>query len=842
MNQQTKSFSQSVRGKIIIAAFFACIALGLAWATSKYAFNKMLNSFEDVAKPGERLRLVNELTFKIISLDQLQKAQALNNPGDYSIFLEETKQLSLGIDSLSKLYVNDSLQLSRIKSMNELLKERDRLFINYLKVREGLLNNNSFSNQVAELNALVNESSKDLDSLVLRSEKRTLTTTIKDADGNKSTEEPKTFFGKLFSKKKTDKSNQSFNIMNEELDVKVDTLALSRQDSIIQNVEKTIRQLEEVQRKKSEVFINRESILASTSDLLINKMLTVLREVESEAVKQIEINNKEAREVVNDSIKQISIIIIVFFLVTVILLYFILSDIAKSNQYRKDLELAKEEAEYHSLAKQRFLSNMSHEIRTPLQAIIGYSELIRKQENPRKKDIDAIYHSSEHLMQIVNEVLDYNRIVSGKLTFSHEVFNMQKLLTEVLSVMHLQAEKKELKIVQDFDIDDDLWVEGDAFRLKQILYNLLSNAIKFTHAGMVSIAVSYKKQADDVHFMFVVEDTGIGMTKEELKLIFNEFEQANNPENKEMNRAGAGLGLSIVKALVESQEGRIHVKSSPSNGSSFTVYLKFKEVNKPHEGSILGVKNTLLSTAFNGKIWVVDDDPFILDLCSLIFAHHQIAYQCFSSPEEALEAKITDDVKFMFLDMRMPGMNGITLCKKLKEKIQHSDVSVYALTAQVLPEERAQVLNSGFDGLLMKPFKEEQLLSILLNGSLPAVDFENENQPEFDLTALEKMTFGDWEQTVNILNRFVEDCCQDIKMLENSIQQQNLEEASLVAHRIAGRVAQVGARPLAVLFREQELVLQQAEKWDSQFNETLQVLIKKLNLLIKEIENLLVKP
>ncbi len=504
--------------------------------------------------------------------------------------------------------------------------------------------------------------------------------------------------------------------------------------------------------------------------------------------------------------------------------------------------MAKEEAEYHSLAKQRFLSNMSHEIRTPLQAIIGYSELIRKQKNPRKKDIEAIYHSSEHLMQIVNEVLDYNRIVSGKLTFSHEVFNMQKLLTEVLSVMHLQAEKKGLKIIQDFDMDDDLWVEGDAFRLKQILYNLLSNAIKFTHAGMVSITVSYKKQAKDVHFMFVVEDTGIGMTKEEVRLIFNEFEQASNPENRDMNRAGAGLGLSIVKALVESQEGRIHVKSSPSNGSSFTVYLKFKEVNKPQEDSMLVAKNTLLSTAFNGKIWVVDDDQFILDLCALIFDNHRIAYECFVSPEDALKAEITDDVKFIFLDMRMPGMNGITLCEKLRAKIKQPNILIYALTAQVLPEETAQVLNSGFNGLLMKPFKEEQLLSILVNGHLQVPKEDIDTAPEFDLSALEKMTFGDRNQTVNILRRFIEDCTQDIKTLENSIKAQNLEEASLLTHRIAGRVAQVGAKPLAALFREQELVLQQAEKWDSQFNETLQVLIKKLNLLIKEIENLLVKP
>src|SRR5690606_11427757 len=131
----------------------------------------------------------------------------------------------------------------------------------------------------------------------------------------------------------------------------------------------------------------------------------------------------------------ISIIMVVFFFLTVLLLYFILTDITKSNKYRAELEEAKDEAEYHGMAKQRFLSNMSHEIRTPLQSIIGYSEIIRKDEHPKRKDIDAIYNSSAHLLQIVNEVLDYNRIISGKFTFTDKAFDIVKLLNEVVSVM-----------------------------------------------------------------------------------------------------------------------------------------------------------------------------------------------------------------------------------------------------------------------------------------------------------------------------------------------------------------------------------------------------------------------
>jgi signal transduction histidine kinase len=198
--------------------------------------------------------------------------------------------------------------------------------------------------------------------------------------------------------------------------------------------------------------------------------------------------------VVNDGITQITTIIIIFFLLTVILLYLILADITRSNRYRRALEQAKDEAEYHGKAKQRFLSNMSHEIRTPLQSILGYAELITQQEVPKKKDIDAIYQSSIHLLQIVNEVLDYNRIISGEFSFNNQVFNIRKALDEVVSVMRPLAEQKSLQLNADLDLANLEFVLGDAFRLKQILFNLLGNAIKFTLKGEIKLSASYKRQ------------------------------------------------------------------------------------------------------------------------------------------------------------------------------------------------------------------------------------------------------------------------------------------------------------------------------------------------------------
>jgi signal transduction histidine kinase len=237
-----------------------------------------------------------------------------------------------------------------------------------------------------------------------------------------------------------------------EINTKQDTLAVAKQDSILKGMSQTMSRLEKSQVRRSAQFVDKEAVLNKANNRLIRRILSILKQVEAEAVQQVEINNSAAKNVVNTSVNRISCIIVAAFLLAVVLLYFILRDISRINQYKRELEIARDEAEYHGQAKQRFLSNMSHEIRTPLQSIIGYTELLKQQLHPRKSDIDAIYQSSEHLMQIVNEVLDYNRIISGKFTISSQIFSMTELLNEVISVMHLLAVKKSISLVTDYNI------------------------------------------------------------------------------------------------------------------------------------------------------------------------------------------------------------------------------------------------------------------------------------------------------------------------------------------------------------------------------------------------------
>lgn len=831
-----KSLFKAIKGKIIIALLLACFALLMAWGVSKVAFNEMLNTVENISAPSERLRMVNLISLKISRLDQMQKRQASNDPKNYGKLFKESRQLRLVLDSLSMLYPRDTVQLHRIASIQKLLSERDNQFVNYLKVREGLVNNRSFSKQVQNLSDMVNKSVND--STILASQQKSSTTTIYSTE-----DKNRGFFGRLFGKKKQNsEDNKSYKIINEQ-NVKVDTIALSNEDKISRSLEESLRTIEKEQRMKSARFLNKEAELANANNRLINQMLDILRKVESEVVTQIELNGIQAKHVVNTGINTISVIMLVFFLLMLLLLYFILTDITRSNRYKNELELARDEAEYHGLAKQRFLSNMSHEIRTPLQSIIGYAEVIRRQEQPNSKDIDAIYHSSEHLLQIVNEVLDYNRIISGKFTFADKPFDMVKLLEEVVSVMRPQAERKSLGLLTKVTLHDTKYITGDPFRLKQILYNLLGNAIKFTNEGEVVLSVFYKRQAENLHFTFMVKDTGIGLSEAETAVIFNEFEQVNAPDNEVLNQAGAGLGLTIIKSLVENQGGRIYVKSKQGEGSVFTVYLTFKIAEEPKAEALLSAKETTSWKPF--KVWVVDDDPLILDLCGIIFQRNGIFYKSFHSPSELLKEELTDDLKYILVDMRMPEMNGIALCKLLRERMG-SGVKVFAITAQVLPDEREFLLNNGFDGLVMKPFRENELLAIFseeISLSLTS-ESQHEQEPEIreeekielDLGPLRKMTFDDEDQLKKILDRFVMDSENDILETQQALEKKDGERLRLVTHRLAGRIAQIGSRKLATEFREMEITLSEHPVPDKATGTHILALSAQLKLLIAQIK------
>ncbi len=775
----------------------------------------VLNSFQNVSAPNEKLRQVDELSYMVMQLDQEQKASILDHHYKSAAHAAETKHISTKIDTITHLYANAPKQVKRLKTLKNLLLERDRLYTDYADVREGLINNTAFTTQLAELNDIVNKSAAQTDSMVTSTERK-ISTTVTPASPRKRV----SFLKKLFGSRDTD-TTKNYKVV-EEVHVQQDTLTSGLKDSLIQGVGRTMQNMAKTQQVKSQAFVRREALLGRANANVTRQMLALLKKVEIDAISQATGDDANAKNAVKSGIERISLIMILFAILTALLVYFILRDISRINKYRRELEAAKDEAEHYALAKHRFLSNMSHELRTPLQSILGFTEIIRDDPKPQKKDIETIYRSANHLLQIVNEVLDYNRIISGKFTFINETFTLSQLLDDVLAVMGPQAEQKGLELISAFETEEDaVELSGDAFRLKQVLYNLIGNAIKFTDEGSVTLKAGVQNFRKYVTCSFEVADTGVGLSENEISHIFNEFEQAGNEKRV---RSGTGLGLAITKALIESQGGKIVVKSEPGQGSTFTFDLKFKKAVK----AVAQTPETdiVLPVTASGKVWVIDDDAFILEFCSRIFYQYKIGYRCFSSPSAMLDADWDNEVTTLLIDMRMPEMDGAELCRLMRKKAP-AGTRIYALTAQVMQDEISSITEYGFDGLLMKPFSGSELVNIAGGSEQPqkaaAIN------PLLDMEALDKMTFGNAGQTGQILLHFAEDTLKDISLLKPAIRKKKMDDILLLTHRIAGRTAQIGAGELSKNFRLAELHLRKSGELSGEW-------IEKINPQIAELQ------
>ncbi|WP_205504320.1 ATP-binding protein [Rufibacter psychrotolerans] len=816
MPKVKETFSlQSIRGKIIAAVLLGVLAVAMSWSITHKGFNNILQTVADVSAPNEKLRTVNSLFQSLAQLDQLQRAHATRTPTQpQNRSKAKIKQLQLTLDSLRGYCAGNPQQLRLLDSMEIKLLQREKLYNGYMKLRTDMNRNEALSRRIAAISQEIAKSKPQIDSTVVTARKKITTTTIWPP-GNDSAETPKkhkqSFFGRLFGGRKEEELPAALKQVQEELQVQVDTLTVARQDSIIWRVEKMMRRVEREHHQRTTQLLSREMQWVTANSQLHSQLLGILRTIEAEEVAAMQQNNRAAKELVNGSIDQIDHIMVLFSLGSALFVFLIFLDISRSNRYRKALIAAKEEAEQLGQVKQQFLANMSHEIRTPLQAILGFSEQIRTQEKPSRKALDAIYQSSEHLLHIVNEVLDYSRIVSGKFTFEQRPFDMQQLVTEVVETMQVAAHQKGLPLELEYGVHGGQRYAGDPFRLRQMLYNLLSNAIKFTDAGGVTVSVFAEDFQKETHFRFQVSDTGVGIPVDKLEAIFHSFEQAHDAVGR--TRGGTGLGLSIVKALAEGQNGTVEVQSAPGKGSVFQLQLPFAKAPQPQS-----VPTPLLlpdqgKAVQTGKVLVVDDDAFILELCGAILRKHEVACTCTHDAASVLHQEWDEAIGLVLLDIRMPGMNGMDVCRALREKIS-ADVQIFALTAEALPEERESILAQGFDGLLMKPFREQELMAVVhgiaVTGPMPAGEAPVVGV-ELDLSPLRQMLGHDEEMLKAVLAQFITETGQDLEGLTRSLSAQHPAEVQEALHRLAGRTGQVGAKKLSGQLRKVETLLRAQE-------------------------------
>lgn len=441
----------------------------------------------------------------------------------------------------------------------------------------------------------------------------------------------------------------------------------------------------------------------------------------------------------------------------------VFTDITKLEDLNEVLLKAKNEALNVAKQKSEFLANMSHEIRTPMNSVIGFTELLDKEiSNPIQKDyLNSIKKGGNALLRIINDILDLSKIEAGKLDIKNEALNPSKLFLEIESIFHSKIISKNINFIIDIDKDIPENIIIDGVRIRQILFNLIGNAMKFTEKGHIKIKVDnvYKNNIKSkIDLIFSVEDTGVGIAKEDLEKIFHAFEQQKDQSSSKYG--GTGLGLAICTKLVHMMNGEISVKSTKGKGSTFTVFLhdiSVSSVVESFECKKLNISNIVFDKA---TILVVDDISENRKLVEASLKGYGFNIIMAKNGQESIDLLEKVNIDLILMDLRMPVMNGYDAAVYIKNKDKYKNIPLVALTASVMGKDLEKVAEYGFDGYLRKPVILDDLIEEL--GKFLPYSFVNEDNSK-EVLVHETVNYEKLDEVIETLNNELKLECNEVK-------------------------------------------------------------------------------
>ena len=418
------------------------------------------------------------------------------------------------------------------------------------------------------------------------------------------------------------------------------------------------------------------------------------------------------------------------------------------------------EAESANKAKSQFLSSISHEIRTPINAILGMNEMILREckDETILEYADNIRNAGNNLLGLVNDILDFSKIEAGKMEIIPVEYALSSVLNDLVNMIQKRAEKKSLKLIVKASPDLPTILYGDEIRIKQVVTNILTNAVKYTEHGSITMSVGFKRiDENKIALRFEIKDTGIGIKQEDIKKLFNAFERIEEKRNRTIE--GTGLGMNITQRLLHLMGSDLEVSSVYGEGSTFGFAIEQPVVNWEPLGNfeenyrnMLGKRQAYHEkfTAPKAKILVVDDTQLNLAVVKGLLKQTQIQIETAESGNECLHLITKNHYDMIFLDHRMPGIDGIECLHKMKtlHNNLNEDVPVIALTANAVSGARAEYINAGFENYLSKPIDSAALEAMLIKYLPP----DKVHIAEEESKPVEESKLPDWLSTINGLN------------------------------------------------------------------------------------------
>jgi len=700
-------FVHAVTAKAFAGFLFLAIVFGVGLFLIYRSVEGLNPAVQRIREPNKIVELWGDAIKNVNVAATYMRSYLLTvDPAMLEKFDAQRDTIASELDTLRLLSLNNPERSERADSLVILLDQ---------KLEEMTLG--VVASQGDAMSAAIDDAVKQLDPLERKREQEEEVSTARDsvAPQPKAEEKKKkNFFQRIMlnkQKKKSADTDMDIVQLASMLDsiIVADTIA-----AVSDTVNHTLLIAEQLAEAKTKDYQNREVQLKdelrmlaqmrttdSTIQALSTRMLRAEQEATADLIAQASTEVRKSSDYIITVLAGGAILLIVFF--TVI----IRRDVGRSAQLQRQIDQARINAEQLAKTREEFAANMSHEIRSPLNAIIGISEQLSKTSSlEQQKLLEGLIRSSQHLLGLINPVLDVTRLNANKIEFESQPFKLREVMHDVQYAFNQAAVDQGIKLLMKVSADVPEYVLGDEVRLRQIMFNLVSNAIKFTDHGSVTITCDKQGETADgeCRLSFQVADTGIGIERESLARIFEEYTQANRGIARKFG--GTGLGLSITRKLVEQQDGTITVTSEPGRGTVFHVALTYPIV-RTEEPIVRRLDNNAPHHRLKGKnILVCDDEDMNRMLAVMVISNHGgFTVEC-ASGEEALEKIHHLDFDLILMDLNLPGIDGKSVVALIRA--DGKKLPIIAVTGNA--HEQDSIHSTGFNGIIIKPYQEAQLV------------------------------------------------------------------------------------------------------------------------------------
>lgn len=770
------------------------LLVGLLIGAFTYTMQQM-NLLTTPTSLRDQLDHRRHITHRIIS--QLYDAESIGqtlrtgNLNEYYHYLKAMKEVNASIDTLETI-LTDTLQQARLDTVRTLLQNKQW---NMYAVLEAMRNTPTDQIYQEQLDSLIAQQDSLLSTPHIRRK------VITHHNSYTIHHKKKGFFKRLadvFAPGKED-STQVSNVIQEEYTDTLDEVysPIDTISSMITGIQHKVFQTRQKETEMLNTRISSLRVIGSGLSQRVNQLLENIEHDEQEAARTKLMQEEEIRKEAAETMAKIAIAAFVLVLVFSIV---IARDITRNNHYRRELEKAKSYAENLLIAREKLMLTITHDIKAPAGSIIGYIDLLIRLVNDRRQQfyLSNMKSSAQHLLALVTSLLDYHRLEAGKMDLHPVAFNPHELLTDIYNSFLPLAEKKQLQLDFKEKLPETLTLEGDPFRIRQIVENLLSNALKFTAAGGITLQAEYHGN----QFVFSISDTGCGMTASEQERIFKEFTRLSSAQGQE----GFGLGLSITRKLVELLLGRIDIESAPGKGSTFKVSMPLPSISPKPAPDTKEAAITL--PKIHLRIAIIDDDRIQMHLTEAMLHNAEeevkdlkVETVCCEQPEELIEQLKSRTFDLVFTDIQMPAMNGFELLHHLRSQdfAQAQSIPVIAITARGDMNEN-DFLQKGFAGMLQKPFNQSELKKVVKNAlthltvsdnipdTLPVQKETHETSPHTDqpynFSPLTAFSEDDPEAAKEILRTFAQETQKNMEKLQTAISNKDMEALCATAHKM----------------------------------------------------------